>query len=58
MGSKGNVLDLCKSDLITQYQGILPGYNEYYLTISSLPLTSIKMGTEKNLERGLGSTII
>ena len=34
-GVQGNVVSTISPDLIAQYQGILPGYNEYYLTIAS-----------------------
>ena len=58
-GVQGNVVTSISPDLITQYQGILPGYNEYYLTISSLPNPLLKWGTDrKTWNLGTGSTII
>lgn len=52
-GVQGNVVTSVSPDLITQYQGILPGYNEYYLTISSLPNPLLKWERTKTWNVGL-----
>lgn len=52
-GVQGNVVTSISPDLITQYQGILPGYNEYYLTISSLPNPLLKWERTKTWNLGL-----
>lgn len=52
-GVQGNVVTSISQDLITQYQGILPGYNEYYLTISSLPNPLLKWERTKTWNLGL-----
>ena len=52
-GVQGNVVTSVSPDLITQYQGILSGYNEYYLTISSLPNPLLKWERTKTWNLGL-----
>ena len=52
-GVQGNVVSTISPDLIAQYQGILPGYNEYYLTIASLPNPLLKWEKTKTWNLGL-----
>ncbi len=51
-GIQGNVVNSISPDMIVTYQGILQSYNEYYLTISSLPNKQLKWERTKSLNLG------
>ena len=51
-GIQGNVVNSISPDMIVTYQGILQSYNEYYLTISSLPNKLLKWERTKSLNLG------
>ena len=52
-GIQGNVVNSVSPDLIAQYRGIIGGYDEYYLTISSLPNPLLKWERTKTWNLGL-----
>ena len=52
-GIQGNVVQSISPDLIASYQGILQGYDEYYLRISSLPNPQLKWERTKTWNFGL-----
>ena len=51
-GIQGNVVNSISPDMIVNYQGILSSYNEYYLTISSLPNKQLKWERTRTLNLG------
>ena len=51
-GIQGNVVNSLSPDMIVQYQGLLQSYNEYYLTISSLPNKQLKWERTKSWNFG------
>ena len=51
-GIQGNVVNSLSPEMIVQYQGILQSYNEYYLTISSLPNNQLKWERTKSWNFG------
>lgn len=51
-GIQGNVVNSLSPDMIVTYQGILESYNEYYLTISSLPNKQLKWERTKTMNLG------
>ena len=51
-GIQGNVVNSLSPDMIVRYQGLLQSYNEYYLTISSLPNKQLKWERTKSLNLG------
>ena len=51
-GIQGNVVNSISPDMIVSYQGMLPSYNEYYLTISSLPNRQLKWERTKTMNLG------
>ena len=52
-GIQGNVVNSLSPDMIVRYQGLLQSYNEYYLTISSLPNKQLKWERTKSLNLGV-----
>lgn len=52
-GIQGNVVNSISPELIASYKGILEGYNEYYLTISSLPNPLLKWESTHSWNLGL-----
>lgn len=52
-GIQGNVVQSISPDLITHYNGIIGGYNEYTITISSLPNPNLKWESTKTWNLGL-----
>lgn len=52
-GIQGNVVTSISPDLIARYNGILRGYNEYFLTISSIPNPLLKWERTKTWNLGL-----
>lgn len=52
-GIQGNVVNSISPELIVNYEGILQSYNEYYLTISSLPNKQLKWERTKTWNLGL-----
>ena len=52
-GVQGYVISTISPELIARYQGILNGYNEYYLTISSLPNPYLTWEKTKTWNLGL-----
>ena len=52
-GIQGNVVNSVSPDLIAQYRGIMEGYDEYYLSISSLPNPLLKWERTKIWNLGL-----
>ena len=52
-GIQGNVVNSISPELIASYGGLLPGYNEYYTTISSLPNPYLKWERTKTWNFGL-----
>lgn len=52
-GIQGNVVNSISPDLIVSQLGILPGYNEYYLGIASLPNPLLKWERTKTFNVGL-----
>ena len=51
-GIQGNVVNSISPDLIVAYQGLLSSYNEYYLSISSLPNKQLKWERTKSANFG------
>ena len=51
-GIQGNVVNSLSPEMIVRYQGLLQSYNEYYLTISSLPNKQLKWERTKSLNLG------
>lgn len=51
-GIQGNVVNSISPEMIVTYQGLLQSYNEYYLTISSLPNKQLKWERTKSLNLG------
>ncbi|MBO7230044.1 MAG: SusC/RagA family TonB-linked outer membrane protein [Bacteroidaceae bacterium] len=51
-GIQGNVVNSISPDLLVTYQGMLPSYSEYYLTISSLPNKLLKWERTKTVNVG------
>ena len=54
-GIQGNVVNSISPEMIVTYQGLLQSYNEYYLTISSLPNDQLKW--ERTKSSNLGADI-
>ena len=54
-GIQGNVVNSISPEMIVTYQGLLQSYNEYYLTISSLPNNQLKW--ERTQSGNLGADI-
>ena len=52
-GVQGYVVSTISPELIATYEGILRGYNEYYLSISSLPNPHLKWEQTKTWNFGL-----
>ena len=52
-GIQGNVVNSLSPEMIVSYQGLLNSYNEYYLTISSLPNNQLKWERTKSSNLGL-----
>ena len=52
-GVQGYVISTISPELIASYQGILNGYNEYYLTISSIPNPYLTWEKTKTYNLGL-----
>lgn len=52
-GIQGNVVNSISPDLIATQNGVLPVYNEYFLTISSLPNPHLKWERTKTWNLGL-----
>ena len=52
-GIQGNVVNSLSPEMIVTYQGLLQSYNEYYLTITSLPNKQLKWERTKSLNLGL-----
>ena len=51
-GIQGNVVNSLSPEMIVRYQGLLQSYNEYYLSISSLPNKQLKWERTKSLNLG------
>ncbi len=51
-GIQGNVVNSLSPEMIVKYQGLLQSYNEYYLTISSLPNKQLKWERTKSWNFG------
>ena len=51
-GIQGNVVNSISPEMIVRYQGLLQSYNEYYLTISSLPNKQLKWERTKTYNIG------
>ena len=51
-GIQGNVVNSISPEMILTYQGLLQSYNEYYLTISSLPNSHLKWERTKSINLG------
>ncbi len=51
-GIQGNVVNSLSPEMIVRYEGLLPSYNEYYLSISSLPNKQLKWERTKSLNLG------
>ena len=51
-GIQGNVVNSISPDLIVAYEGLLSSYNEYYLSISSLPNKQLKWERTKSANLG------
>ncbi len=51
-GIQGNVVNSISPDLIASYGGLLGGYNEYYVTISSLPNPHLSWESTKSWNLG------
>ena len=51
-GVQGNVVNSLSPEMIVRYQGLLQSYNEYYLTISSLPNNQLKWERTKSWNFG------
>lgn len=52
-GIQGNVVNTLSPEMIVRYQGLLQSYNEYYLSISSLPNKQLKWERTKSLNLGV-----
>jgi hypothetical protein len=52
-GIQGNVVNSLSPEMIVRYQGLHTSYNEYYLTISSLPNNQLKWERTKSANLGL-----
>ena len=52
-GIQGNVVNSLSPEMIVRYQGLLQSYNEYYLSISSLPNKQLKWERTKSLNLGV-----
>lgn len=52
-GIQGNVVNSLSPEMIVRYQGLLSSYQEYYLTISSLPNPQLKWERTKSWNLGL-----
>ena len=52
-GIQGNVVNSLSPEMIVRYQGLHTSYNEYYLTISSLPNNLLKWERTKSSNLGL-----
>jgi len=52
-GVQGYVISTLSPELLARYEGILRGYNEYYLSISSLPNPYLKWEQTKTWNLGL-----
>ncbi len=52
-GIQGNVVNSVSPELIASYNGIKPGYDEYFVTISSLPNPYLKWESTKTWNLGL-----
>ena len=51
-GIQGNVVNSLSPEMIVRYQGLLQSYNEYYLSISSLPNKQLKWERTKSWNFG------
>ena len=51
-GIQGNVVNSLSPEMIVRYQGLLQSYNEYYLSISSLPNNQLKWERTKTYNLG------
>ena len=51
-GIQCNVVNSISPEMILTYQGLLQSYNEYYLTISSLPNSQLKWERTKSINLG------
>ena len=51
-GIQGNVVNSLSPEMIVRYQGLLQSYNEYYLSISSLPNNQLKWERTKSWNFG------
>ena len=56
-GIQGNVVNSISPELIASYGGLLPGYNEYYTSIASLPNPYLKWERTKTWNLGLDMQI-
>lgn len=56
-GVQGYVVNSISPELIASYQGILRGYNEYYLTISSLPNPYLSWEQTKTWNLGMDMSL-
>lgn len=56
-GIQGNVVNSLSPDMIVSYQGLLPSYDEYYLTIASLPNKQLKWERTKTWNLGLDMSL-
>ena len=52
-GIQGNVVNSLSPEMIVRYQGLHTSYNEYYLTISSLPNNQLKWERTQSANLGL-----
>ena len=52
-GIQGNVVNSISPEMIVTYKGIMPGYNEYYINIASLPNKQLKWERTKTWNLGL-----
>ena len=52
-GIQGNVVNSVSPELIARYHGIMGGYNEYYVNISSLPNPYLKWESTKTWNFGM-----
>ena len=57
-GIQGNVVNSVSPDLLAAYQGIMNGYNQYYVTISSLPNPLLKWESTRSWNLGLNATLL
>ena len=56
-GIQGNVVNSLSPEMIVRYQGLLQSYNEYYLSISSLPNKQLKWERTKSWNFGADLSI-